>query len=103
MFRQWVDSGEYSDHMPICLEIQRNPKTLASPFKLLSAWIRNEEVLQIIQTHWTPYIVEEGTRATIHFSQILSRIKNLLKDWARNKKIMDDQAITQIEAELKEI
>ena len=103
MFKQCVDSGADSDHLPICLEIQKQPKNLAIPFKLFSSCLKNEEVTQIIQKNWLPYQADNGTRATIHFTQNLIRIKKLLKDWAIKKKTQDEQAITQIEAELKEL
>ena len=103
MFKQWVDSGENLDHLPIYLEIRKQPKNLSSPFKLCSAWLKNEEVVQLINSNWTPYQAENGTRAAIHFTQNLTRIKKLLKDWATNKKFQDDQHNIQIEHDLKEL
>ena len=55
MFKQWVDSGTESDNLPICLEIKKQPKNPSIPFKLCSTWLKNEEVLQIIQSNWLPY------------------------------------------------
>ena len=86
MFKQWVDSGADSDHLPICLEIQKQPKKLASPFNICSAWLKNEELIQLIQLNWLPYQAGNGTRVVIHFSKNLLRIKRLLKEWAANKK-----------------
>ena len=45
MFKQWVDSGADSNHLPICIEILKNPSKQANPFKLCSAWLKNEEVI----------------------------------------------------------
>ena len=98
-----MDSGADSDHLPIFLEIQKNPRKPANPFKLYYACLKNEEVLQIIQNNWQPFQAAEGSRATVHFAQNMFLIKNLLKYWARNKKVMDDQEITQIEVDLGEI
>ena len=103
MFKQWVDSWADSDHLPIFLEFLKNLSKLAIPFKICSAWLKNEEVIQIIQSNWIPSQVEEGTRAAIYFSPNFTRIKKLLKEWAHNKKIQDDQAISQIETELEEL
>ena len=50
MFKQWVDLGADSNHLPICLEILRNPKKPAIPFKFCAAWLKNEEVLSLIHT-----------------------------------------------------
>ena len=86
MFKQWVDSGSDSDHLPIFLEIQKQPKKPASPFKICSAWLKNEEVIQLIQSNWIPYQVGNDARAAIHFSQNLLQIKKILKEWAANKK-----------------
>ena len=74
-----------------------------SPFKLCFAWLKNEEVIQIIQSNWLPYQAGNGTRTAIHFSQNLLRIKKLLKDWATKKKNQDEQTINQIEEDLKEL
>ena len=74
-----------------------------SAFKLCVTWLKNEEVLQLIQSNWIPYQEGNGTRAAIHFSQNLLKIKKLLKDWAANKKLQDDQQIIQIEKDLKEL
>ena len=68
MLKQWVDSGADSDHLPICLEIKKQPKNLASPFKLCSSWLKNEEVVQLIHSNWIPYQDDNGTRASIHFT-----------------------------------
>ena len=103
MFKQWVDSGVDSYHFPICLEILRNPKKLAIPFKFCVSWLKYEEILRLIQSNWIMYVADEGTRAATHFTQNMSCIKRLLKEWARNKRILDDQAISHIEAELVEI
>ena len=103
MFEQWVDSGAESDHLPICLEIRKQAKQPASPFKLCFAWIKNEEVTQIIQSNWFPQQAENGTRVAVHFTQNLLKIKKLLKDWTTTKKAQDEQAINQIEEDLKEI
>ena len=50
MFKHWVDSGVDSDHLPICLEIRKQSKKFASPFKLSSAWLKNEEVVRLIKS-----------------------------------------------------
>ena len=42
MFKQWVDLVADLDHFPIYLEIMRNPKNLANPFKFCATWIKNE-------------------------------------------------------------
>ena len=86
--------------MTICLEILSNPRKPTNPFKLCATWLKNEEVLRISHSYWISYVADEGTHAATHFAQNLSYIKNLLKEWARNKKILDDQEITQIEADL---
>ena len=103
MFKQWVDSGADSDHLPICLEIGKHPKKSVNPFKLCYAWLKNEEVVQLIHSNWIPYQVDNGTRAAIHFTQNQLRIKKLLKEWEANKKVQDDQHIIQIEQDLKEL
>ena len=103
MFKQWVDAGEDSDHLPICLEIRKQPRKSASPFKLCSAWLKNDEVVQLILSNWTPYQEGNGSRVAIHFSQNLLKIKKILKEWAVNKKIQDDQEIIRIDKDLKEL
>ena len=84
--------------MPIYLEFLSSPKKPTNPFKLCATWLKNEEVIRLIHSNWIPYPVDEDTHAATHFAQNLSQIKSLLKEWARNKRILDDQDITQIEA-----
>ena len=98
-----MDSRVDLDHLPIYLEIRKQPKKLASPFKLYFSWLKNEDVVQLIHSNWIPYQDDNGTRDAIHFTQNLIRIKKLLKEWAINKKLQDDQHIIQIEQDLKEL
>ena len=79
LFKKWVDSRADSDNLPIFLEIQKNPRKPASPFKLCSSWLQNEEVLQTIRSNWKPFQEVEGECDTVHFAQNLLLIKNLLK------------------------
>ena len=67
-----VDSGDDSDHLPICVELMRNPQKPASPFKFCAAWIKHEEVLRLIHSSWIPYGVEVGSHAATHFVQNLA-------------------------------
>ena len=86
MFKQWVDSGADLDHLPICLDILRNPKKPSIPFKFCAAWLKHEEVLRLTHSKWIPYVEKFGSHVATHFVQNLARIKRLLKDWAKNKK-----------------
>ena len=92
-FKQWVDSGGDLDHQPICLEVLRKPQKPTYPFKFGASWLKPEEVLELIQSNWTPYGAEAGSHATTHFVQNLARVKKLLKEWEKNKKIQDEQAM----------
>ena len=76
MIKQWVDYGGDTYHLSICPKNLRNPKNPASPFKLCAAWIKNEDVLRLIQDSWIPYIADEGSHAAIHISQNMARVKN---------------------------
>ena len=58
MFKQWVDSGGVSYHLPIYLEISNSPKKPSNPFKFCVTWLKNEEVIRIIQKNWIPYVDE---------------------------------------------
>ena len=80
-FKQWVHSGDESNHLPICLDLMRNPQKPISPFKFCAAWIKHEEVLRLIHSNWIPYGVESTSHAATHYEQNLARIKKLLKEW----------------------
>ena len=70
-FKQWVESGSDSYHLPICLEVLRNPQKPASPFKFCAAWLKHEEVLRLIHSNWIPYGAEARSHAATHFVQNL--------------------------------
>ena len=72
MFRKWLDFGGESNHLPICIEISNSPKKPVIPFKFCVAWLKNEEVIWLIQTNWIPYVDEEGIHVAVHFSQNIS-------------------------------
>ena len=55
----------------------------------------------LIHSNWIPYVEDVETHAATYLAQNISRIKHLRKEWAKNKKTLDDQALTQIEAELQ--
>ena len=59
--------------------------------------------MQLIHSNWIPYQENNDTRAAIHFSQNLLRIKKPLKELAANKKLQDEQHIIQIEKDMKEL
>ena len=42
-------------------------------------------------------VADEETHAATHVAQNMSRIKLLLKEWDRNKRILEDQTIIEIE------
>ena len=92
-FKEWVDSEGDSYHQPIFLKVSRNPQKTACPFKFGATWLNHEEVLELIKSNCTPYGAEVGSNAATHFVQILARVKKLLKEWEKNKKTQDEQAL----------
>ena len=65
--------------------------------------LKNEEVIHLIQTNWIPFTTGDVNHVASHFSQNLSRIKSLLKDWAKQKKEAEDQPLKHVELDYVEI
>ena len=71
-----------SSHLPGSI---KKPKKPATPFKFGAAWLKHEEVLELMQSNWTPYRAEVGSHAATHLVQNLARVKKLLKERAKTK------------------
>jgi hypothetical protein len=65
--------GGESDHHPIFLEVAGDSRKPSSPFKFNSAWLKEEEFLNLVKELWNPIIQEE--RAMVQFSQNLKNLK----------------------------
>jgi hypothetical protein len=84
IFRQWVGMRGDSDHHPVFLEVSRRPKKPMSPFKFNSAWLQEEDFLNLVKEVWIP-IGQEG-RVAVQFVQNLKRLKKATMEWAKRKK-----------------
>jgi hypothetical protein len=60
LFRQWVGSGGESDHYPIFLEVAGNTRKPTSPFKFNSAWLKEEEFINLVKEIWIPLTKKNG-------------------------------------------
>jgi hypothetical protein len=94
IFRQWVGSRGESNHHPIFLEVVGGSRKSMSPFKFNSAWLKEEEFLNLVKELWNPIIQEEW--AMVQFSQNLF-LKKATIDWARKKKQLDEHELINTE------
>ena len=101
LFRQWVGYGGESDHHLIFLEVEGRSKKPTSPFKFISAWLKEEEFLDLVKEIWTP--LHQGDQDVVQFARNLKRIKKDTIDSARKKKQQDEHEIINIKASLQSI
>jgi hypothetical protein len=61
IFKQWVGLRGESNHHPIFLEVAGDSRKPASPFKFNSAWLKEEEFLNLLkELYGTPLYKKSG-------------------------------------------
>jgi hypothetical protein len=73
LLRQWVGSGGESDHDPIFMEVAVNTRKPTSPFKFNSAWMKEEEFINLVKETWIP--LNQDERETVQFARNLKTLK----------------------------
>ncbi|GKA61012.1 RNA-directed DNA polymerase, eukaryota, reverse transcriptase zinc-binding domain protein [Tanacetum coccineum] len=74
-----------SDHRPIVLSastVDFGP----SPFKLYNSWLRDKHLCTIITDFWDHKVTEYGSNSLVAFKNKMKTLKNIIKDWSRNRK-----------------
>ena len=103
LVRQWIGSGDLSDHSPIFLELREGPNKLPCPLKFNKTWLQDESFIALITDGWVNYRLGNVNSASFHFAANLRHLKALIKPWAHEKRIRDAQELTQIEADIAAI
>eukprot|EP00253_Pinus_taeda_P007836 PITA_07836 len=103
MFRQWVDEGGNSDHFPILLEFQKPPSKPASPFKFNAAWLQEESFNILFRDTWRHPGSSPSESKGAHFWDNLKRLKKATIEWAKARKVSQNEALSSIDDELRDL
>eukprot|EP00253_Pinus_taeda_P018044 PITA_18044 len=100
-YRQWVGAGGKSDHSPIYLDILGPEVKPRAPFKFNHIWLQDEEYIKLIKDYWVSHPISNHRTAAEGFCHNLSKLKQITKTWAKEKKVKEDQKILDIESKLE--
>eukprot|EP00253_Pinus_taeda_P014847 PITA_14847 len=103
MFRQWVGEGGNSDHFPILLEFQKPPPKPASPFKFNAAWLQEESFNILFRDTWRHPGSSPSESKGAHFWDNLKRLKKATIEWAKARKVSQNEELSLIDAELQDL
>lgn len=95
--RQWIGSGGISDHHPIYLEISDTHYKIKSPFKFNSSWLQDPSFAQMVTEYWQNNPIRDGENLIEGFTRKLSELKRISKLWAHQKRLRDDQTLSEAE------
>jgi hypothetical protein len=99
-YRSWADYPYVSDHAPVLLQLGFNINTVAHPFKLKLAWLRDDTFALIVQEVWNDHLVTQEAKAQRRLVEKLKQLKLRVKTWAKEKKTQDHSTFEKIEEEL---
>jgi hypothetical protein len=58
-YRSWVEYPYISDHAPVLLQLGNSMSTVAHPFKLNPAWLREDSFSTLVQEVWNDYQLQQ--------------------------------------------
>eukprot|EP00253_Pinus_taeda_P016222 PITA_16222 len=101
MFRQWVGEGGNSDHFPIIMEFQKPPLKPTAPFKFNASWLQEESYNILFRDTWRHPDSSSSENKGVLFLENLKRPKKATIDWAKARKVSQNEALSKIDAELR--
>eukprot|EP00253_Pinus_taeda_P036400 PITA_36400 len=101
MFRQWVGEGGNSDHFPILMELQKPPLKPAPPFKFNASWLQEESFNILFKEYWRHPNSSVVQNKGALFMDNLKRLKKATIEWAKARKISQNEELSKIDADLR--
>lgn len=80
------------------LELKGDLRKPPSPFKFNAGWLKDSSFTDLVNAHWTHLDVSNGNRATVRFMENFKRIKKATITWVHEKKVRDEDELSNIEA-----
>ena len=80
-YKSWVLQNNISDHFPIALQLDVNPRDSFRPFKFDRSWLKNDDLCQMIKIFWENYCILAVTNVMDHFIIKLKALKKELFRW----------------------
>jgi len=99
-YRQWVGSRGLSNHSPIYLEISGGVNKTKAPYKFNVTWLKYVDYIKLVTDYSKSHPPTIGGNIAETFAHNLRNLKKLSKRWAHNKRLMDDQTLRSVEAEI---
>ena len=73
--RQWVAFDGVSKHFLVVLELVLVGKKLLSPFKFNLEWLKEADLVKLVESKWLPFMEGRIESTTFQFKMNLKRIK----------------------------
>eukprot|EP00253_Pinus_taeda_P034852 PITA_34852 len=103
MIRQWVEELGNSDHFPIFLDLTNPPPKPPAPFKFNSAWLQDPTFCKLFNETWIHHGQNVGVDKSFLFMENLKRLKKATISWAKDKKLKQNEEMSRIREELKQM
>eukprot|EP00253_Pinus_taeda_P006109 PITA_06109 len=103
MIRQWVEELGNSDHFPIFLDLTNPPPKPPAPFKFNSAWLQDPTFCKLFNETWIHHDQNVGVDKSFLFMENLKRLKKATISWAKDKKLKQNEEMSRIREELKQM
>ena len=98
-----VETGGNSYHCPIVLQIKTPEVKPPAPFKLKPQWLEEEEYRDLILGAWEPLQETQNHSLMQQFADNLARAKKISKEWDEKFRRRQQQELSQIELQIKEL
>eukprot|EP00253_Pinus_taeda_P012218 PITA_12218 len=103
MIRQWVEEIGNSDHFPIFLDLTIPPHKPPAPFKFNSAWLQDPSFCKLFTETWIYHDQNACEDKSFLFMENLKRLKKATISWAKDRKLKQNEEMTRIREELKQM
>lgn len=85
MIKEGIGEGGILYHSPIFLYIRGALKKLANHFKINLECLKNEELINLVKSHWIHFSPLLDAYETNHVESNLKVIKQKIKDWEKGR------------------
>jgi hypothetical protein len=88
-YSSWVQYPYVSNHAPVLLQLGFNINMVAHPFKLKSAWLRDDSFSLIVKKVWNDHLVTWEAGAQRRLVEKLKQLNLRVKTWEKEEKTCD--------------
>lgn len=103
LIRQWVEEIGNSDHFPIFLDLSSPPQKPPAPYKFNPVWLQDPSLNDLFKKTWIHPVQNAGEEKSYLFMENLKRMKSATISWARDRKLNQNEELTRIREDLKNL